>query len=83
MAATKLSVHMLEVALAEEVVLDHVEGGWVQVFAVDYRGGSGRAQDYLVTLAVVEPIADEEASRHRAEHVPGRPGSRYSAEVSA
>lgn len=75
--ATRISVHLRLANLGEEIVLDHVEGGFVQVYDIDYRGGSGIGQDYLVSFAVVEPITQAEADQHRENYVPGKRAERY------
>jgi hypothetical protein len=77
MAATKISVHARFVALGEELVVDHVDQGWCQVFDLDYRGGSGAGQDYLIAFAIVEPITDDEASDWRENHQPGDVAERF------
>lgn len=77
MPATRISVHARFVNLGEELVVEHVENGWVQVFDLDYRGGSGVGADYLAVFAVVEPIADAEAKRHAESHVPGEVAERF------
>lgn len=83
MGATKISVHARYLALGEELIVDHVDNGWVQVFDMDYRGGSGYGQDYLVCFAIVEPATAAELADHRENHEPGKIADRFLAKTGA